>query len=414
MIHNILLLSTNLFRAFVTKRFMEIFFQQERMGKKQKHLIYLLFFAITSSVHLIFKVPFFNIISNIVALYLVTQVYEGEQKKKLLVSLLIYGINMFCDVISAYTLSDYSMGEMYNEIAPLFTVFLISICEYIIERHIVKKHVETTPRHWNILIFIPIISAVMLGVMMLKANNHRIMMVCMGIGLLIINVLVFYLYNVITDAYGKLEEKVLYERQMASYAKQMDIWKQSEEKVNALRHDMKHHLFEIDCMAKSGDTARISGYLREMRGFMENKEEYVSSGNRGVDSILNYMLGKAEKESLVVIKKISIPKEIHISEFDLNVILGNLLENAIAAAKGSEKKYLEIQVSYEKGMLFIQIKNSYSGKLIKTNGIYQTTKTDHLSHGIGIKNVRKVVAKNKGVMEISDENGMFLVKIILF
>ena len=67
-------------------------------------------------------------------LYMVTQVYDGEQKKKILVSILVYGINMACDILSVYSFGNYVVREEYNEISAYITVLLISICEFIIER----------------------------------------------------------------------------------------------------------------------------------------------------------------------------------------------------------------------------------------------------------------------------------------
>ena len=61
------------------------------------------------------------------------------------------------------------------------------------------------------------------------------------LGILLINLLIFYLYGVLVDAYLKLEERALFERQIASYANQLNIMTQTEEKVRTLKHDMKHH-----------------------------------------------------------------------------------------------------------------------------------------------------------------------------
>ena len=42
-----------------------------------------------------------------------------------------------------------------------------------------------------------------------------------------------------------------------------------------------------------------------------------------------------------------------ISAFDLNVILGNLTENAIEAAEQTKDKWMSVDIYYEKGMLSI-------------------------------------------------------------
>ena len=65
-------------------------------------------------------------------------------------------------------------------------------------------------------------------------------------------------------------------------------------------------------------------------------------------------------------------------------------------------------------MLFINIQNSYNGTLNKRNEIYLTTKTDKTNHGIGLQNVKRVVKKYDGSIEISDKDNIFDIKIVLY
>ena len=77
--------------------------------------------------------------------------------------------------------------------------------------------------------------------------------------------LIFYLYDVLISAYKKLEEQSLMEKQMLIYSHQLDVLMQSEEKVKALRHDLKNHLGELALMAgnqnKFGNIYRTWGSI---------------------------------------------------------------------------------------------------------------------------------------------------------
>lgn len=414
MIDVITALSTNLFRTLVIKKFMHIFFSSESVNKKKEHFFYFLFFIVTTGTYLAFHYPPANIAVNLIMTYIVAQIYKSEQKKKILVSILIYGINMACDVLAIYTFSNYIVGEGYNQVAAYITVLLISICEFIVEKLVIKKgEIFFAPPYWNILILIPIVSIItLLGLLMNNLNNQKILVLVSG-GILFINMLIFYLYNALMTTYLKLEDNVIFERQINMYANQLEVLMQSEEKINALRHDMKHHLIELLIMADKDKRDEIIIYIQSMQMFMENKNEYSCSGNREVDSILNYMLNKAQKVLNKVDYKISIPKEMRLRSFDLNVILGNLLENATLAAKKSEDKWLSIFINYDKGMLFINIQNSYD-KVLKQGNKYLTIKNETDKHGIGLQNVKRVVSSYCGSMEISDKDSIFDVKIMLY
>lgn len=410
-------LSTNLFRTFIIKKFMYIFFLGLVENKRRENFFYFLFYFVTTGIYLIVHFPPANIVTNVIMIYLITQLYEGEQKKKILVTVLVYGINMVCDSLSIYSFSNYVIGAEYTKIAAYVTILLICICEFIIERVAIKnREMKFTPPYWNILILIPVISIAILFVLLMNNIDNQKILVLVSAGILFINMLIFYLYNALMDIYIKLEENALFERKLESYANQLDVLMQSEEKISALRHDMQHHLNELIIMAKRNEekNGEIIDYIQNMQMFMENKNEYSSCGNKEVDSILNYMLNKAQEVLKEVEYQISIPKEVDIRLFDLNVILGNLLENAIQAAGSSKDKKLSVLVKFEKGMLFINVRNTFGDKIIKMGNDYLTTKKEAEKHGIGLKNVKRVVNSYHGNIEISDTDNIFDVKIMLY
>ncbi len=106
---------------------------------------------------------------------------------------------------------------------------------------------------------------------------------------------------------------------------------------------MKHHMNEIKLLANQSDMVGIHDYIDQMEMFMHNPKEIVASGNMENDSLLNYMPQKAKEELETVCVKVMLPEDIKHS-FDINVLLGNLLENAIEAAKQTDKKYLGVNI----------------------------------------------------------------------
>lgn len=415
MVGIIITLSTNLFRTFIIRRFMFVYFQTDLEDKRKERAVYFLFFCFTSAVYLLFHFPPANVIANLIFLYFITLIYEGRQKKKILITFLVYGINMICDIIAVYSCNNYIVGKTQNEMTVYITVFLIAVCEYVIEKFLVKnRKTDFVPLHWSILIAIPVISIVLLLVMIMNNLNHRIILVSISTGILIINLLIFYLYDILVSAYWKLEESAVFERQLASYSNQLNVMIQSEEKVTALRHDMKHHLNELLIMANRNKDREVVNYIQNMNTYFSNPCEYSRGGNKEVDSLINYMLNKAEEVLERVDYEINVPKELEIRSFDLTIIIGNLLENAIEAAKDAQEKWIEVSLNYERGMLFIRIRNSYSNAVQKRGENYITTKKKIEEHGIGLQNVKKVVDSYKGEMQIADQDNIFDVKIILY
>lgn len=106
--------------------------------------------------------------------------------------------------------------------------------------------------------------------------------------------------------------------------------------------------------------------------------------------------------------------------FDIVIILGNLLENAIDASKQTDEKVLNVYISFKQGVLKIEIENSFLEKLLlqEKNELgevfFATTKRNKMQYGIGISSVKKIVEKYNGNMEIKHRNQRFFVKIILY
>ena len=407
--------STTLFRAYFIKRFMTVFFDTDMEEKKKEKIAYSLFVLIIGTVNLLFASAFANLIINILLMYFIACLYEEDRKKKLFVSFLIYGINAICDVLAVHSLNNYVYGKEYSEITAYLTVFFIGICEVIIEKYLIRKsRADYLPPHWEILLLIPIISVLLLVILTMNNINSRGILVSISVGLLFINLLIFYLYDVLVDAFLKLEEKNLFERQAESYANQLNVMSRSEERIRALHHDLKHHLGEILMLAQEQNAGEITEYIQSMQMFMENPYEYIKSGNKDVDSLLNYLLNHAEKILDKVEYKINVPREMHMKSFDFNIVIGNLLENAIFAASHSEKKWLLVELEFERGILFIHIKNSYDSQPQKEGEKYISIKKDKEIHGIGLQNVKKVVDSYHGTIQINDENKIFDVRIMLY
>lgn len=197
------------------------------------------------------------------------------------------------------------------------------------------------------------------------------------------------------------------------YSNQLDVIMQSEEKLRDFRHDLKHHMNELKLLAKQQDNSSIINYPDDMQTFVNNPKEIVSSGNVEIDSVLNYMLQKAKETLEDVTVKVILPEDMKHS-FDLNVIMANLLDNAIEAAEKTEEKRLNVNIRYDKGILKIEIENSYDGELKIENGKLQTSKKNKERHGIGLSNVKNMIEKYNGTIKFTTKENRFLVKVILY
>ena len=209
------------------------------------------------------------------------------------------------------------------------------------------------------------------------------------------------------------KNKEVVEEQNNFYKNQLRLMKESEETIKSYRHDMKNHMTVINSLIDKDEIEALKKYLNEISNISFDNEKYISSGNEIIDSIVNYKLNLAENEKIRFITDISISTGLHISSYDMTIILGNILDNAIEASKKVDEveRKIILKIKEENGKFIIYIQNKFNGNL-KNN--YESTKDNEKEHGYGIKNIKKVVEKNNGICKFEIIDKSIFTTLIVF
>ena len=99
--------------------------------------------------------------------------------------------------------------------------------------------------------------------------------------------------------------------------------------------------------------------------------------------------------------------------FDINVVVGNLLDNAIEAAGATDEKVLKGFITLEQGIFKLQFTNSYKKERQQQGDKQPIGKKKRHHSGIGLKNVQEIVDKYNGIMEIT-EGKYFDIRVLLY
>lgn len=407
----------NVLRTYAIYRFIGLFYFSKTENKWIKSGVYVLFVILTSGGYYLLNNQYVNIFTNLVGLVLIVSTYQGSIKKNVLSIISIYSVNV---VIESLVFSIIKTNGKSSDILESVNECIVSIgillFVVVLEktRAIKEKEFQIRSSLWLWLISVPVISIVIILLMLnstgLGERNIEIEIA----GILLINLAIFYLYGAVQDYYRQKIEKEEFFNRMEIYANQLDIMKNSYQKIKELRHDMRHHLGELKYLANTNEKKQLLAYIEDMELHMINTEEYVSSGNKEIDGTLNYLLQTAKKKLKEVDVSVSIPENLEIHNYLFNVILGNLLENAIAAAVKTERKYLKIHIKLKQNVIYIVVENSYNGEVkIKDNKI-MTSKKDKKIHGIGLESVKRMVEEMNGMLDIQWKESVFTVNIIFY
>lgn len=179
--------------------------------------------------------------------------------------------------------------------------------------------------------------------------------------------------------------------------------------LHSLRHDMKNHLIILYGYAAKNETDHICAYINRIADDL-SLTNTVDSGSHIVSALIAEKEEIAKSQNIRCDINISTP-DINIDDFSITTIIGNLFDNAIKAASECGHGWIRFALTQTGSYMNIVIENSYFGNIIENNGEFTSTKNDKvLPHGIGIKNVRKVVSNLNGQIDFSYTDGYFSVK----
>ena len=238
----------------------------------------------------------------------------------------------------------------------------------------------------------------------------------------------FWLFGM-NKIYLEQQKSGQYQSQIAAYKMLEEQYRQAER----LRHDMKNHIIALSGLLESSEYQKMGEYLKKME-YSGNLCSGEITGSTAVDAILYQKRTYAEQNNILWECEATIPKVCGINEFDLCVLFGNLLDNAIEACDRMRRdgnRFINIQSKTVKGCFLLEIRNStdttdtpdtrYDSANISRIKHKHTDVPDALythkespeKHGIGLLNIDDVVRNYNGAMDIEVKDGIFTVSILI-
>ena len=404
-------LFSNLFHIYGMYMFANVFFQERCRSRKLEAALYTAYFALNSGAYLLFHNWAITLASNILPFFAITFFYKEGMIRRVLNVAEIYAITMGCDVL-VMTLQN----MMHIESAVFsegFATSLVIIAAADLSNkclHMKKDILGRTPAMYYVtLLFVPLGS---IFIAYFAAKGLNAVSLITAVILLLINIDIFYLYDNVIDLFSERCEREVMESQNKAIQNQLEVVQQSQLRIRCLKHDMDNHLLRLKDLIEKEKYAEALEYLETVKSSTAADKKLIDSGNDLIDSMLNYKLARlhdniAQKYDIVV------PKDLSFTEFDLNVIIGNLADNALEALEqlpADEPKKLEISIRYKQGYLKVYFGNTFDG-IMPEDG---SRKRDHENHGLGLKSVERIVHKYGGDMRAKVSDNWYEISLIMY
>ena len=181
-------------------------------------------------------------------------------------------------------------------------------------------------------------------------------------------------------------------------------------KMRGWKHDYRHHIQAMKVHAANGEYGEIDKYLNQLDDDLTNVETVIRTGNRMTDAILNSKLSIAAEKQIQVKAEAKIPVSLSITELDLCIIIGNLLDNAMEACMElpQDQRLIRIYMEIKGNFLYLSVLNTTA---VKKKHSFQTSKGS--GHGFGLLRVDEIVKKYGGYIKRASEDEAFSTEVLL-
>ena len=396
---DILYLAANALHIYSLYIFIDSFLGRSKINSKIKFLIYFVYYLMGILCWLFVRNMTLNLFINTVPLFLITLQYESSLKKKVFSTISSCAVGMFIDWV---TVSIFDEGYLIS--SGFIQCIILLVFASLFRHYYVDKDLHQFKSRYSWLLTVISVGTMAIGVLTIDEETTHDAII--AIILLLINFLNFYIYNIEQKFWQAQHRLNLIEVSNGAYQNQLKIMSEAQQKIRFMRHDFHKHLNRIRGLVEEGSTEDISRYLDEMEESVIVRREFCKTGNNDVDSLINYELTIAYEFGTEIFCDIDLPEQLNVSSFDMTVILGNLLNNAVEALQQTEKKVLIITIKFNKGVIRIDIENSY-------NSTYKR-KRDGREHGIGLLSVTNTLEKYHGTLKTFPEKEKYHSTVVLF
>ncbi len=300
---------------------------------------------------------------------------------------------------------------LYNTMNCGSKIVLLILC--ISTSFFVRKEASTHHMAYNFLLLsTPLVTLFIYCMIPLKivyqtdTTFFNILFICLAI----LNIINFILTRKLRSNMDLMFKNAQMQGLLRFQKEKYDQLSESYRQSRRLIHDVKKHYFSVNEFVSHNDIAGLQDYIGSAINDLESVYAKYNTGNLVIDSFLTSYESIFSKNLASFKTTVNVDcNRIPISDYDLCVVLGNILDNALEACNktDSENRSLSIVIETTNNDKFIiHTENTYPSQNNKRSEM------DILNHGYGLENIKKVVLDNNGFITI-DASELFRINILI-
>ena len=232
------------------------------------------------------------------------------------------------------------------------------------------------------------------------------------LGFLMLNVYAAYIVNAVAESYKNKYE-------LDAIRMQSEIQSAHYEELNnkcietqCMIHDIEKHVSAIEKLSENSNFKEAEQYTEKLRSELKRHKNIFECSNKILSAVLSQKISLAESKGITVETKIEDMTLDFMDETDITSIFANLMDNAIESCdEVMDKKVISVKMCRINDFLYIDLMNSFSGKIIQNNGKYKSTKAGH--KGYGMTSIQMAIEKYDGYMVTEQKDDIFISEIVM-
>ena len=341
--------------------------------------------------------------------YALTFLYRSSQRHRLYSAIIfqflaMLGENIFTLIVSylrpsLFSIEDTALYSIMNLGSKVVLFFLALIVSMIWRR---QFSIQSIRYHISLLVtpFISLLLMLLTPLEDIMLGNNRTFFLCLYLVLVLLNILNYRFIRTSLRQERELHQMEQMKQQIA-FQKEKYLQLGAAYKTNRrLIHDTKKHYFILQEYLKQKKYDELFQYLKLSIEDMENTYAEINTGNLVIDAFVSNFKNVAQSHNIPFSSTLRVDADrIPIDDYELCVILGNLLDNSFNACRKNTERLNHISLTVtvsENDMFYIHIENTYDR---------DTASPDNpLEHGYGLQNIINIVEKNHGFFKYAFED----------
>lgn len=214
---------------------------------------------------------------------------------------------------------------------------------------------------------------------------------------------VLFAYKKLTENFHLQTRLSLLEQEGNFLRQYVNEAKERYSRTKSFRHDLKNHMTVLTRLLESGYSQKALEYIGEMDHLTGDMSFSCHTNNPVLDILIGNKLGIAKSEGIEIQCSLLLPNPCSVRDIDLCILFSNALDNALAACakmKEGARKYIYVSGHVQGDFIFLDIQNSFENNA-------------PILPGTGLSNIKTVVEKYKGAMNIQTDSSCFDLSILL-